>query len=100
MTAGGMHEVLDKVLEIAPKFSESPILEVRTGFRPFTKTFVPIFGPVPDFERLFIANGLGASGLTTGPYIGKILANMIAGEHVEIDHELYRVDKHMKKVKQ
>lgn len=96
MTVGGVHEVLDKVLEIVPKFSKSPIIEVRTGFRPFTKTFVPIFGPVSDYDQLFIANGLGASGLTTGPYIGKILANMIAKENVEIDHKLYEVNSHFK----
>ncbi len=99
MTVGGVHEVLDKVLEIAPGFYHSSIVEVRTGFRPFTKTFVPIFGPVPDYDQLFIANGLGASGLTTGPYIGKILANMIADENVEIDHALYQVNDHVKKGK-
>lgn len=99
MTVGGVHEVLHKALEVAPGFFNSAISEVRTGFRPFTKTFVPILGAVPHYKQLFLANGLGASGLTTGPYIGKILAQMIAGENIDIDHTPYQVDDHITSIK-
>jgi len=99
MTVGGVHEVLHKTLEVAPKFFNSTISDIRIGFRPYTKTFVPTFGTVPHYERLFLANGLGASGLTTGPYIGKLLAQMVAEENIDIDHTLYKVEEHIKVIR-
>lgn len=38
-----------------------------------------------------MANGLGASGLTVGPYLGTQLAKLAAGEDVELDLEQYDV---------
>ncbi|MDN6167875.1 MAG: FAD-binding oxidoreductase [Lactococcus lactis] len=46
----------------------------RVGTRAYTSDFAPFFGSFPDDPTLFIASGLGSSGLTTGPYIGYLLA--------------------------
>jgi glycine/D-amino acid oxidase-like deaminating enzyme len=46
----------------------------RVGTRAYTSDFAPFFGPVPNEEGLVAASGLGSSGLTTGPYIGFLLA--------------------------
>ncbi|GJM82526.1 hypothetical protein HMSSN139_50220 [Paenibacillus sp. HMSSN-139] len=40
----------------------------------------------------FAANGLGASGLTMGPYIGAQLAQMMLGRETEIRLENYRLE--------
>ncbi|QTM97974.1 FAD-dependent oxidoreductase [Sediminibacillus dalangtanensis] len=90
-TAGGIKEILDKSLQTAPGLSESTLLEARVGFRPFTPGFLPVIGAVPGFEGLLTANGLGASGLTMGPYIGSELAKLALGETTEIDLNLYDV---------
>lgn len=50
---------------------------MRVGTRAYTSDFAPFFGEVPDETNLFAASGLGSSGLTTGPYIGYLLANRI-----------------------
>lgn len=50
------------------------ITAVRVGTRAYTDDFAPFFGPLPDHERLLVASGLGSSGLTTGPQIGRLLA--------------------------
>src|SRR5690625_6174085 len=89
MTVGGVHEVLHKTLEVAPKFFNSTISDIRIGFRPYTKTFVPTFGTVPHYERLFLAIGLGASVLTNGHYIRKLLEQMVADVNINIDYTLY-----------
>lgn len=91
VTAGGLQEILTKALEIAPGLQESTHLETRVGFRPFTPGFLPVIGPLPEFEGLLLANGLGASGLTSGPYLGKELANLALGKELEIDLSLYDV---------
>jgi D-amino-acid dehydrogenase len=91
VTAGGLHEVLDKALSVAPGLSNSTMLETRVGFRPFTPGFLPVIGTLPNYERLLIANGLGASGLTVGPYLGSELAKLALGKPTEIDLGYYDV---------
>lgn len=91
VTAGGLHEVLDKALAVAPGLNESEFVETRVGFRPITPNFLPIIGEVPNVKGLFLANGLGASGLTVGPFLGEQLAKLTLGQQVDIDLDLYPV---------
>ncbi len=93
VTPGGMQEVLNKGLELAPSLADSTFTEMRVGFRPFTADFLPVFGAMPDWDGLFIANGLGASGLTMGPYIGYLLAQLVLGEQPELPVEDYTIAK-------
>jgi D-amino-acid dehydrogenase len=79
VTAGGITEILNKALKVAPGLSNSSVLETRVGFRPFTPGFLPVIGALPHFAGIFVANGLGASGLTSGPYLGRELANYVLG---------------------
>jgi len=91
ITAGGVHEILSKALEIAPGLGSSTILETRVGFRPFTPGSLPIIGALPNFNGLLLANGLGASGLTIGPYLGTELAKLTLGIDLQIDLNDYEV---------
>jgi len=91
ITTDGMHYVLDQALKMAPSLINSSIIETRVGFRPFTFNHLPVFGPIPGHEHILIANGLGASGLTTGPYIGKLLASLSVNEPIDIPLEAYHV---------
>ena len=50
-----------------------------------------MIGFVPDTEGLLFANGLGASGLTVGPFLGAELAKIALGEETKIDLDLYKV---------
>lgn len=91
-TAGGVHDMLTKALQIAPFLASGTILETRVGFRPFTGDSLPMFGKVSGVQGMFFANGLGATGLTMGPYIGSLLATLAMGEEPHIDVSPYRAD--------
>lgn len=91
VTAGGLHEVLDKALAIAPGLANSTVVETRVGFRPFTPGFLPVIGELPSYSGLYLANGLGASGLTVGPYLGSELAKLAIGEGTELDLADYSI---------
>ncbi|MCP3778672.1 FAD-binding oxidoreductase [Paenibacillus sp. MZ03-122A] len=93
VTAGGMQEILDKGLALAPDLANSTFQEVRVGFRPFTPGFLPVIGAVPGWDGLIAANGLGASGLTMGPFIGNQLAKLALGMNVDIDINDYDIRK-------
>ncbi|WP_419882982.1 NAD(P)/FAD-dependent oxidoreductase [Peribacillus sp. B-H-3] len=89
VTAGGLQEVLNKALLSAPGLEKASFLEARTGFRPFTPGFLPVIGSLPGWEGILAANGLGASGLTMGPYIGYQLSKLALGLETDIDLEQY-----------
>jgi len=91
VTAGGINEILSQALEVAPGLSNGSFLETRVGFRPFTPGFLPVVGALPHFDGIYLANGLGASGLTSGPYLGAELAKHVVGKQTEIDFNLYDV---------
>ncbi|WP_175986722.1 FAD-binding oxidoreductase [Bacillus sp. Marseille-Q1617] len=91
VTAGGVYEVLHKAIEVAPGIENSTVAETRVGFRPFTPGFLPVFGAVPGMDGAFTANGLGASGLTAGPYLGSELAKLVMGEETELDPADYNI---------
>jgi D-amino-acid dehydrogenase len=84
-TATGQHEVLTEALSIAPGLGQATILETRIGFRPASTGIRPFLGWVPSAENLLIGNGLGAAGLTIGPFAGRLLAEMALQRTPSID---------------
>lgn len=92
VTAGGMQEVLSKALAISPKLKEATVEEVRVGYRPFTPNSLPVIGEIPGHASVHIVNGLGASGLTMGPYIGQQLSKALVNRPTDLDLNPYRIE--------
>lgn len=84
-TAGGVHEVLDAGLRLAPGLDDATVHEVRVGLRPGSPDGIPILGPVPAVEGAYVATGHGPTGLTLGPYSGEVIAQLIEGEQPAVD---------------
>lgn len=97
VTVGGLHEIFDKALDIAPELKQAAFLEARVGFRPFTPNFMPVIGEVPNIKGLLLANGLGSSGLTVGPYLGEQLAKLALGEEITLDLRPYAIEQIIEK---
>lgn len=91
VTVEGTQYILNEAIRMAPLLKKSSIIETRVGFRPFTFNHLPMFGPIPSLPNVFVANGLGASGLTTGPYIGKQLAALAMEDEADIPIAPYNV---------
>ncbi|MCM3708417.1 MULTISPECIES: NAD(P)/FAD-dependent oxidoreductase [Cytobacillus] len=89
LTAAGVKEVLDEALSVAPGLAEGTLKEVRIGFRPAGPDMLPLLGTVPAAEGLVIATGLGASGLTMGPYVGTLAAELALKRELELDLSPY-----------
>lgn len=85
VTAAGQQEVLNRALSIAPGLADATLIETRIGFRPFGPTDRPIFGRAPGIDNLILGNGLAATGLTIGPYCGKLLADLALGRAPSFD---------------
>jgi D-amino-acid dehydrogenase len=85
VTAAGLAEVLAQALAVAPGLQAATYLETRVGFRPAGPDSRPLLGPVAGVPGLFVATGLGAEGLTMGPYAGGIAARAALGLDPGID---------------
>lgn len=85
VTAGGQAELLDRTLARAPGLADAALVETRVGFRPFAPDRLPVLGPAPDCANLWFATGLGASGLTLGPYAGLVAAGLATGTPPPLD---------------
>ncbi len=88
-TAGGVRQVLDQALRVAPGLRGATLREVRVGFRPATPDGLPLLGHIPGLQNVFIAAGHGATGLTLGPHTGSLTADLIRGEPISLDLRPY-----------
>jgi D-amino-acid dehydrogenase len=85
VTAGGLAQVLEEALAVAPGLAAATHLETRVGFRPMSPDARPLLGPVPGVGGLVVATGLGPTGLTMGPYAGAVAARAALGEPPSVD---------------
>jgi D-amino-acid dehydrogenase len=83
VTAAGQAEVLNNALAVAPGLADATLIETRIGFRPAAGAMRPLLGGVPGIEGLVIGNGLGAAGLTMGPFAGFLLSELVLGRAPE-----------------
>lgn len=91
VTAGGLHEIFSKAFVVAPGLADGEVMDVRVGFRPFTPNFLPVIGEIPGYKGLYLANGLGASGLTIAPFLGSQLACLATDGMLAIDLNNYDI---------
>ncbi|TQR19363.1 NAD(P)/FAD-dependent oxidoreductase [Psychrobacillus vulpis] len=89
VTEAGKKELMENAIHIAKSLATAEIEEVRVGFRPYTPDFLPVIGKMPGFKSIYFANGLGASGLTAGPFVGAELARLAMGHETVLDLSVY-----------
>jgi D-amino-acid dehydrogenase len=94
-TAGGVAEVLQEGLRIAPGLRTATLKEIRVGFRPMTRDGLPLLGQPGSRPGLVIATGLGRYGLTVGPYVGRLAAQLATGETPELDLACFEPERHV-----
>jgi glycine/D-amino acid oxidase-like deaminating enzyme len=81
--------LLNSVQSLVHNLSAENLIRVKVGTRGYASDFAPFFGVVPGYSHLLVGGGLGSSGLTTGPLVGKILAQMAVNQ-LNIDVNKYR----------
>lgn len=79
-SASGVYEILKTAFKFAPGLEKAKFIESRVGFRPMLPNKTPYIGSLPGHPKIMIANGLGASGITSGPYLGKEVARLVLKE--------------------
>jgi D-amino-acid dehydrogenase len=90
-TAAGVREVLSEALRVAPGLAAADIRDIRVGLRPYSADTMPVLGPVPGVRGIVLATGHGPTGLTLGPYSGKVVADVVLGAQPTVDISAFYV---------
>jgi D-amino-acid dehydrogenase len=93
LTAGGVAQVLNEALVLAPGLAVATLGELRVGLRPVTPDGNPLLGPVAACLGLWSATGMGPSGLSLGPYSGALVARWVMGHRPEMDMAPFAPDR-------
>lgn len=96
-TSPEIKAMITEASDLAPELSTADLIETKVGTRAYTSDFAPFFGPIPDNPQLYVASGLGSSGLTTGPLIGKMLAQLVLEQETALAVEDYPVKNYVKR---
>ena len=91
-----LNQMEGEALPCYPALKDANIYGERVGIRAYTSDFSPFFGQMPNLSGVFVASGLGSSGLTTGPIIGYHLAQMLQGGSGVLDSADYPTERYIK----
>lgn len=87
--------IQESIDDFSSLFTQSESIHYRVGTRAYTSDFASFIGEVPGLSSLFAASGLGSSGLTAGPLVGKMLAQMVQGEQTDLPLCDYPIEKYI-----
>jgi D-amino-acid dehydrogenase len=63
------------------------------GLRPYPSDGLPVIGPIPGRDGLYVATGHGRMGITLGPVTGKLLAQVILDGGSPCELEPFRIER-------
>ena len=78
--------------KILPQLEERE-MSAWMGFRPSTPDTRPVLGEPAGAKGVFFATGGSHVGMTLGPIMGKITADLVAGRETGLDLEIYKPDR-------
>jgi len=84
-----LSKMLDRAIEYMPELAGLSAIRSWTGFRGATPDKLPLIGPCPDHENLFLATGHEGLGITTSLATAKLLVDQILNRPSVIPIEPY-----------
>ena len=77
VTAEAIAGLLTAAIELCPSLGGLPITRTWWGFRPWAPDSLPVLGPWPDVEGLWIATGHFRNGILLAPITGRVMTSWI-----------------------
>ncbi|MEX0810062.1 MAG: FAD-binding oxidoreductase [Dongiaceae bacterium] len=74
---------------IFPALETAPIRSFVNGPESFTPDDMPLIGPVPSHEGLYIATAMNSGGVTYSAATGRIIADFVAGDTPSFDAAIF-----------
>jgi glycine/D-amino acid oxidase-like deaminating enzyme len=84
-----LSRMLARAAEYLPSLSKLSATRVWTGHRAATPDKLPLIGPSPEHNRIWLASGHEGLGITTSLGTGRLLADLLLGRATEIPAQPY-----------
>jgi glycine/D-amino acid oxidase-like deaminating enzyme len=78
-----------RALEYMPGLTRLSVLRTWTGFRAATPDKLPLIGPCPGYERVYLATGHEGLGIKLSLGTANLLVDYVMGRDSEIPREPY-----------
>lgn len=80
-----VRRILSDAVAMCPEVADGRVLRVFAGVRVATADGLPLVGPVPGAEGLWLATGFEGDGICLGPLMGATVADMLLGRTPQVD---------------
>jgi glycine/D-amino acid oxidase-like deaminating enzyme len=84
-----LDRMLQRALEYMPGLGQLAVTRCWTGHRAATPDKLPLIGPTPDNDRIWLATGHEGLGITTCLGTGRLVADLLLQRQTEIPAEPY-----------
>jgi len=93
VTAEGISSLLRAAIELVPSLRDLPIARTWCGFRPWAPDSLPVLGPWPGIERLFVATGHFRNGILLAPITARLMTDWITAGEPSLDVKEFLPDR-------
>ncbi len=70
--------IMSALVKMAPALSDAQVVRQTACPRPLSADYMPLLGPAPGWEGVYVATGGGRSGIILGAAMGRITADLVA----------------------
>ncbi len=77
-TPAGLVEIMDAALQMAPSIEDARVVNHLSGLRPASEDSVPLIGPIPGWQGLYVVSGHDRKGMGLSLISTRIIADLIA----------------------
>ena len=81
-------ELLQRAMDVFPALESAELVQQLAGSRPLSPDHMPIIGPVPGWEGVYLATGHSTKGIHLGPITGRIVADYVLKKKAGVDIEM------------
>lgn len=88
-----LHAIVKRALRFYPAMAQATVLRGFAGLRPWTPDHVPVVGPVPGVDGLFVAAGHEGDGIGLAAVTGRIIGDLVVGRPPPLPVERLAADR-------
>lgn len=92
-SAGGIHEILSNLLELAPSMGSKRLARTWSGLRPGTPDGLPVLGKDPETNGLIYATGHYRNGILLAPLTAAIVTALVTDSPPGVGLEPFAPDR-------
>ena len=91
------HRLLDQaqaaLTKTFPAFANAKVVGRWAGLIDVTPDVIPVIGPIRSAPGLYLASGFSGHGFGIGPAVGRLMADIVAGDTPIVDPEPFRFER-------